>query len=282
MLQSIHPSLCSFSRTQEQETTMLDNREIVAASIAQAQVHLEQAMADLVSRSSLSYSSVAFAAHALNNFLSVTGGATELMGIALADNPDPRVHTWLNSIQQATRMMAQIVASLMRDALVSGRPELELENVDLRTLLGTVCHYYQLAADRKGIRIAWIPPNEPAAHAWTDRTAVAAIMDNLLSNAIKYSPPSTVVWVTVTPEQGACVCSVRDEGPGISAADQANLYQRGVRLSAVPTGGEPSHGYGLAVAKELVELLGGSIWCESELGAGATFSFRLPAYRSDP
>jgi signal transduction histidine kinase len=269
-------------RHQEQETTMLDNREIVAASIAQAQAHLEQAMADLVSRSSLSYSSVAFAAHALNNFLSVTGGVTELVSIAVADYPDPRVHTWLNSIQQSTRIMAQIVASLMRDALITGQPDIAMDQVDLRLMIGNICHYYQLAADRKSIRITWIPPSTPAAYAWTDRTAVAAIMDNLISNAIKYSPPNSVIWVTVTPEQDAYVCSVRDEGPGISAVDQAQLFQRGVRLSAVPTGGEPSHGYGLAVAKELVELLGGAIWCESELGAGSTFLFRLPAYRSDP
>jgi two-component system sensor histidine kinase/response regulator len=78
-------------------------------------------------------------------------------------------------------------------------------------------------------------------------------------------------------EQGGAVCSVQDEGPGLSQEDQARLFQRGVRLTPRPTGGEASTGYGLAVAKELIERLGGTIWCQSELGQGACFSFRLPA-----
>jgi signal transduction histidine kinase len=49
-------------------------------------------------------------------------------------------------------------------------------------------------------------------------------------------------------------------------------------LSFVPTGGEPSSGYGLAVAKELIEKLNGGIWCESRPGQGASFAFRLPIY----
>ena len=93
---------------------MLDHRDRVAASIASAQTNLEQAMMELAAMSSLSYGAVAFAAHALNNYLSVVSGVTDLMGIALTDYPDPRVHTWLDGIQRSTRMMTQIVAGLTR------------------------------------------------------------------------------------------------------------------------------------------------------------------------
>ena len=67
-----------------------------------------------------------------------------------------------------------------------------------------------------------------------------------------------------------------DEGPGLSPADQARLYQRGVRLSATPTAGEPSTGFGLAVARDLVMRNGGDLRCESREGAGACFSIHLP------
>jgi signal transduction histidine kinase len=56
------------------------------------------------------------------------------------------------------------------------------------------------------------------------------------------------------------------------------LFQKGVRLTPTPTGGEPSTGYGLAVARHLIEKLDGAIWCESTLGQGCCFSFRLPAF----
>jgi len=74
---------------------------------------------------------------------------------------------------------------------------------------------------------------------------------------------------------------VRDEGPGLSREDQGQLFQRGAKLTPRPTAGELSTGYGLAVAKEWIEKLGGTIWCESELGRGACFSFRVPVYRED-
>jgi signal transduction histidine kinase len=141
-----------------------------------------------------------------------------------------------------------------------------------------VCSYYQRIADHKDIHLidnidnslGEVPP------VWTDRVAVAAVLDNLLSNAIKYSPPGKRIWTQVRRDQDSVVCGVQDEGPGLSQEEQARLFQRGVRLSPVPTGGEPSTGYGLAVAKELSERLRGAIWCVSTPGQGACFLFRLP------
>jgi len=109
--------------------------------------------------------------------------------------------------------------------------------------------------------------------------AVAAVLDNLLSNAVKYSFHGKKIWVQLREEKTSVVCSVRDEGPGLSQEDQVKLFQRGIQLSSVATGGESSSGYGLAVAKELIDKLGGDLWCESTLGVGACFSFRLPAYQ---
>jgi two-component system sensor histidine kinase/response regulator len=105
-------------------------------------------------------------------------------------------------------------------------------------------------------------------------------LDNLLSNAIKYSPPGKRIWIQVRQDRDSVVCSVQDEGPGLSQEEQARLFQRGVRLSPVPTAGEPSTGYGLAVAKELSERLHGEIWCVSTPGQGACFLVRLPAYQT--
>src|SRR5687768_8866022 len=98
-------------------------------------------------------------------------------------------------------------------------------------------------------------------------------MDNLLSNAIKYSPLGKIVQVEVKAEGGQACCLVRDEGPGISVAEQARLFHKGVRLSSVPTGGEPSTGFGLAVAWDLVRKIGGDLRCESKPGSGACFFF---------
>jgi signal transduction histidine kinase len=110
----------------------------------------------------------------------------------------------------------------------------------------------------------------------TDPMALAAVLDNLLSNAVKFSPPDRRIWLSVERQTDRVIWRVRDEGPGLSAADQAQLFQGGVRLSPQPTAGEPSSGYGLAAAKQLVEQLGGAICCESQPGQGATFAVSLP------
>jgi signal transduction histidine kinase len=171
-------------------------------------------------------------------------------------------------------MMDHTVGQLMSASLENG-PRLVCTEFDPAEGFRRACDYYQRMANRKQLRILY----EPAADLpiiWTDRVAVAAVLDNLLSNAVKYSLHGKRIWVRLKPEAESLVCSVQDEGPGLSPEDQLKLFQKGVRLSPKPTGGEPSTGFGLAVAKELVGQLGGDIWCESQPGQGACFSFRLP------
>ncbi len=220
---------------------------------------------------------MAFAAHALNNYLTVTGAVVELILLRLADHPDPDVRTWLDGLQHANHLMARIVAQMGNSAGIT-EASLRLERFDLPKMVQRAGSYYERVAQRKLIRLAVssaidVPP------VWGDLVLVAAILDNLLSNAVKYSPRNTKLEVLLREEMGWVVCSVQDEGPGLSPEDQAKLFQRGVRLTPKPTEGEPTAGYGLAVAKELVERLGGTIWCQSELGKGSCFSFRLPVYQ---
>jgi signal transduction histidine kinase len=150
--------------------------------------------------------------------------------------------------------------------------------VDFATLVQRVCDYYQRVANKKEMRIT-VGCEDQIPQVWTDRVAVAAVLDNLLSNAVKFSQPGKSIWVHVRQDDGFAVCDVRDEGPGLSRQDQGRLFQRGARLTPQPTGGESSTGYGLAVARELVERLGGRIWCQSSSGKGSCFSFGLPLAR---
>jgi len=222
--------------------------------------------------------SIAFAAHALSNFLSVIRGTVELLLLSLKDYPKPEVRIRLEALQHAADLMTHTVSQLMNTSTAVA-PRLILDKVDLPLLVRKCCDYYERVAARKQIRVMFTPTETTPA--WTDRVAVAAVLDNLLSNAVKYSPPGKRILVEVASEHAHVACCVQDEGSGISAEDQAKLFQRGVRLSAVPTGGEPSTGYGLAVAKALIDKLGGRIWCQSELGQGARFCFLVPTFTTE-
>lgn len=253
---------------------MVEIKEHVASSIARAQAELEEALAKLEKIPAFDADSVAFAAHALNNYLTVSGVAIQLIMKSLADYPDPQVKIWLEGLQQATNLMERTVRQLMFKSETS-EIKFRIEEVDMPTLVQRACDYYQRQADLKKIRVnACSVVDVLPVH--TDRVAIAAVLDNLLSNAVKFSQPNKQIRVQVRDENGWAVCSVIDEGPGLSEEDQCKLFQRGIKLTATPTGNESSTGYGLAVAKELIEKLGGEIWCESQLGQGSCFAFRLP------
>jgi len=259
---------------------MSDAKDRVVASIQRARADLEHALADLDHLPELVPGPVGFVAHALANYLTVAGGTTDLLAAALAGHPDPQIRVWLNGIGHATSLMTHLTTELMRHGSGSGpdpgpyRPQLVLEPVDIPILVARVCQFYRHRADAKRVRLtADLHADEP--FAWVDRMAVAVIVDNLISNAIKYSFPGSEVHVFVSEEPECLVCGVRDEGPGLSDEDQARLFQRGVRLSSQPTADESSTGYGLAIAKELSEALGGTLWCEAKLGFGALFCFRV-------
>jgi signal transduction histidine kinase len=258
---------------------MVTSKKKVTESIVKARAELEQALSDLEHLPVFESGAISFAAHALANFLTVIRGTVELLSVSLKEHRGTHVWTKLEGLHHATTLMMHTVNQLMN---TSATADIRLvhESVDLALLVRRVCDYYRRLAKQKQIRIVFRSSQVPAA--WTDRVAVAAVLDNCLSNAVKYSPPRKRIYVSVTAESRHVVCEIQDEGPGLSREDQAKLFQRGVRLGAVPTGGEPSTGYGLAVAKELIDKLGGEIWCESELGQGARFCFRLPMAPADP
>jgi signal transduction histidine kinase len=253
---------------------LAEPKEAVVSAIAKAQANLEEALTELEKMPAFDARSTAFAAHALNNYLTVTSAAVELVLMRLGDHPDDQLRVWLEGAQHATNLMARLLGQLTKAPTPEDAP-FRFEAFDLSILVQRACSFYQRVADRKGIRVA-VNPAARVPPVWADRVAVAAVLDNLLSNAIKYSPPGRTIQVLVEGDGDWVVCGVRDEGPGLSPEDQARLFQRGARLTPRPTAGEPSTGYGLAVAKELVESLGGQIWCESAVGQGSCFAFRLP------
>ncbi|HSB70970.1 MAG TPA: HAMP domain-containing sensor histidine kinase [Candidatus Methylomirabilis sp.] len=246
----------------------------LVASMVRAKGELDQALAVLEALPAFDPGTVGYAAHAINNYLTLSNVTLDLLGSALADHPDAEVHNLLAALRQAATLMVHTVNQLI-NASATGEPHLVFGSVNVVRLIRIGCDYYQTVAARKQILIVFASAVE-AAYVWTDRVAVGAILDNLLSNAVKYSPPGKCIRVIVTEGPDHLVCQVQDEGPGLSEEDQAQLYRRGVRLSPQPTGGEASSGFGLAIAKDLIEELGGKLSCESFLGQGTRFSFSLP------
>jgi two-component system, sensor histidine kinase LadS len=253
---------------------MAEPKEQISARLSRAKADLEVALVEIEKLPILEAGAVAFAAHALKNFLTVTNATTELLRLRLAGTDDAEVTTLLAGLDHTTDLMTYTVGRLMNTTRKTDTV-LVSQDLDIARLVYWARNYYQRGADRKKIEIIAECP-APTMEVCIDSVAFGAALDNLLSNAIKYSPAGKKIWLRLVQEPAAVVVSVQDQGPGLSVEDQARLFQKGVRLTPQPTGGESSTGYGLAVAKELVSRMGGTIWCDSNLGAGACFSIRVP------
>jgi two-component system, sensor histidine kinase and response regulator len=104
---------------------------------------------------------------------------------------------------------------------------------------------------------------------------VLHVLHNLLSNALKFSPPGSKVILNAAKFGSRGRLSVIDQGPGVSKQDQERLFQRYVRLSALPTGGESSTGLGLALAKQRARTMDGDLWYDDRESGGSVFTLDL-------
>jgi signal transduction histidine kinase len=114
----------------------------------------------------------------------------------------------------------------------------------------------------------------PPLHA--DPLKLQQLLNNLISNGIKFSNPGAQVEVHVTRALGGVELAVTDTGQGIPEAERNKLFRKWGQLSVRATRGEKSTGLGLMIAKKIVDLHGGRIWVESEVGKGTTFRVFLP------
>jgi signal transduction histidine kinase len=185
------------------------------------------------------------------------------------------------NIDSSSRHLAEFVRNLLAD-VEAGADRISLERVPtpLPDLLEDIVAQLRVVAEAKAIQLhlAVMPTARKAPRARVDRACFRQVVENLVRNAVKYSPAQRRVWIELSHAAGeGHRLTVRDEGPGLTAADQERLFRRYQRLSAQPTRGEKSTGLGLFIVKQLVTLHQGRVWAESAgPGRGATFHVVLP------
>ncbi len=221
---------------------------------------------------------LAVASHDLKNPLSAISSLADMSLSELNRERDPKLYEMTQLISEATNQMLKIVSDvLFHEGLDHRGIELNPTPVDFGKLAGEVVEFNRPSAGRKGIEL--VSQIEDGLCAELDLTRMREAMDNLVSNAVKYSPRDSVVEVSVDldAKQQEIRFEVQDQGPGLAAADQAKLFQKFSNLGSKPTGGELSTGLGLSIAKSIVEMHGGRIGCDTELGEGCRVWIAIPA-----
>ena len=209
--------------------------------------------------------------HDLRNPLFAVIGFLELIDESLTDESE-KEHLKM-AMNSATRLNQLINSLLEVHSLEKETKHLKLEQISVDDLVSNAVVNFQEIARKKNIQIQ---KNISMVDAYSDPAYLSRIVDNLISNAVKYSPRHSRMLIELLDKGETWEFAVKDEGPGISEEDQANLYQMFGRLSAKPTGGEESTGLGLYTVKMLVGRLGGRIRLESAIGKGSRFICEFP------
>jgi two-component system, OmpR family, phosphate regulon sensor histidine kinase PhoR len=219
---------------------------------------------------------VANVSHELRTPLSILRGYIE----TLLDEPD-QTSSELRRILEVMERHSDRLNALVEDVLSLARlesPGIELHRsaVELPELLHSIMRDWEKRFAAKKLKSHLnFPANLPRLDA--DETRLQELIYNLLDNAVKYSKPGGTVFLRAEVDDDAVRLSVRDEGTGIPQEDLPRIFERFYRADKSRASEQPGTGLGLSIVKHIVQLHGGRVEANSQLGQGTTISVLLPA-----
>jgi signal transduction histidine kinase len=227
---------------------------------------------------------VSMVSHELKNPMASIKGFTQLLLTGTAGPVNEGQQQFLKTVLSNVERMITIVSDLTDIARIeSGRLHLTPKPMQFQNVIAEVVRSLQGAYDAKEQTLVLeVEPNLPLVMG--DQVRLVQALTNLVSNAHKYSPPKSIVTLRAEPSsnywdpKGApevLHVVVQDTGYGISPADQKKLFTKFFRADN-NLSEAPGTGLGLSIVKQMVELGGGRVWFESELGKGSTFHFTIP------
>lgn len=211
-----------------------------------------------------------------------------MIDVALPNATDSTVRDCLQTAKGSADVLLTLLNDLLDSARIeSGKLELETAPFSLRQTLNQAMGILSVRASEKGLYCRCVVPDETPDAVLGDRTRLQQVLLNLGGNAIKFTERGGVEITvrTLSRDGNACLeFAVQDSGIGISPSIQERLFQPFVQADASMARRFGGSGLGLSICKNLVEMMGGRIWIESEVGKGSTFYFtiRLPLMQELP
>ncbi len=229
---------------------------------------------------------VSMVSHELKTPMTSMRGYTDLMLSGMTGELSDQQQKFLETISANIARMSQQIRDLTDISRIeTGRLHMESAPTPFTNIVSETLQVVRGPADNKNIELQLdLPADLPMVMG--DKGRLVQVLTNLVSNACKYSPPDTEVHIRLRVEEmvmadgrsptAMVVCSVKDQGYGISEEDQQKLFTKFFRADDPNIRKASGTGLGLSITKGIVELHGGRIWVESELGKGTTFAFAIP------
>ncbi len=218
---------------------------------------------------------ISHVSHELRTPLTSICWSVENMLDGIPEKPSPKVKAYLEGINDCSSHLRRMIENLLDISRIeAGRIEISPEKLFLSDEVQKCLDVSRPLADNKNI--AFDVTLDLKIYVNADRDCLQEILINLVNNAIKYSPQKSTIKIEAKEAvSNRAIISVKDQGLGIAKDQQTIIFEKFQRIKTENIAKEKGLGLGLYIVKKLVELQGGKIWMESEIGRGSVFSFSL-------
>ncbi|MGH7766146.1 MAG: sensor histidine kinase, partial [Candidatus Binatia bacterium] len=216
--------------------------------------------------------------HELRTPLTAIKGSADNMLDGITGSLSEKQVRYLARIKSNADRLTRLINDLLDlSRIEAGRIDLKPAKLSLVNLAQEVADSIRPVALEKLISVE-VASADNTVTAWADRDKTTQVLLNLIGNAVKFTPQHGKVTVAIKKNGSQWVeISVADTGPGIVAEEAYTIFDRFYQIAQAGKQKTKGTGLGLAISKALVEMHGGKIWVESDVGRGSTFSFTLPA-----
>jgi two-component system phosphate regulon sensor histidine kinase PhoR len=223
---------------------------------------------------------VANVSHEFKTPLTAIQGFAETLLAGALDDAQNRGR-FLEIIVEHSRRLARLTDDLLKlSKMDADRLELEISDTSVTQFVATCIETAQRRGAEKQLELSvQIPDGLPNIAA--DRRRLAEVLQNLLDNAIQYTLPGGQIILSAVHAAREVIFTVSDTGIGIPKADQPRIFERFYRVDVARSREVGGTGLGLAIAKHLVEVHGGRLWVDSEIGQGSQFHFSIPDFQAE-
>ena len=213
--------------------------------------------------------------HELRTPLNAVLGFSEVLLERMFGEINDRQEEYLRDIHGSGAHLLELLNEILDlSKIEAGRMELEYSSFELRSLLDDAASMLRQRAVAHGITLSVVVPDDVGLIR-SDELRLKQVVLNLMTNAVKFTGDGGSVAVRAARQDAGIDVTVTDSGIGVSESDRERIFesfQQGGRGSSR----EEGTGLGLTLSRRIVELLGGRMWLESEVGVGSTFGFFLP------
>jgi signal transduction histidine kinase len=213
--------------------------------------------------------------HELRTPLNAILGYTELILDSIYGEVPEKAQGVLKRVESNGRHLLGLINDVLDlSKIEAGQLVLSLTDYSMKDVLYSVFSAVEPLASEKKLNFkVEAPPELPKGHG--DERRLTQVILNLVGNAIKFTDQGEVV-IKASTTNGSFTVAVRDTGPGISQADQGKIFEEFQQADNSATKKKGGTGLGLSISRRIVEMHGGKLWVESEVGKGSVFSFSLP------